>query len=166
MSPTSEARPMRRVQRSLRYLALAVPVLLGATCPQPTQTPGSDPNRAEAGATGQGETARPGNDASEPAPQPVAGGGPAAGDWACYNYQPHLGFGTYWGILALDGTGRYEHRGVGTGRYERTGNSIRFVSGDLAPIYDVTFPAGPDGKSLDLIGKGEMQDIFVRCGHS
>lgn len=98
-----------------------------------------------------------------PTPAPVTAAGPPVGLWSCYNYQPYVGFGTYWGQVRLDAGGTYEHVGVGRGEYNRTNGTIAFRSGDLAPIYDVKYPTGSGNPQFDLIGKGDMQGIFVRC---
>jgi len=104
--------------------------------------------------------------APTPTPPPTSApvtAGPPAGLWSCYNYQPYVGFGAYWGQVRLDAGGTYEHLGVGRGQYSRTNGTIAFRSGDLAPLYDVKYPTGSGNPQFDLIGKGDMKGIFVRC---
>ncbi|HJP88894.1 MAG TPA: hypothetical protein VJ850_07675 [Candidatus Limnocylindrales bacterium] len=90
----------------------------------------------------------------------VATSGLPEGTYGCWNYQPHVGFGTYWGELDIDGPDSYRHVGVGRGSYSLSGNAITFTAGDLT-VYRGEYPV--NGDDIDLIGIGDMDGIFVRC---
>lgn len=90
----------------------------------------------------------------------VADPGLPEGTYGCWNYQPYVGFGAYWGELDVTGPDAYVHAGVGSGGYRVAGKDVTFTSGDLT-AYRGEYPV--NGDDIDLIGIGDMDGVYVRC---